>query len=222
MRTVNQHIEAQSRRLSVHPFFTDLRPQPSLQQALVFAPVLSPWVMSFQDVIRINADLAVEPTIRRQLKQHAAEDQGHEAWFLEDLRMLFGDRTRDVAWLFGQETAVTRAATLAIASEAFRIGDDRLRLVYIDAIEAASHTFIEHVHRHVQESGDAAQLKYFGRTHEQAEAAHEMREEGAEWHSPEMDLPASVRSDAIALVDRVFAEFSRMAESARHSSSRTG
>ncbi len=215
MQTVHPHIKAQSLHLGEHPFFADLRPQADLRRALAFAPILIPWVMSFQDVIRINAALAVDPSIRRQLQQHAAEDQGHEVWFLEDLRLLFGDSPRDVAWLFGRETAVMREAALAIASEVFRVRDDRLRLVLIEVIEAGFRTFIERVAPHVQASEGAEQLKYFAHTHEQVEAGHVKFES-------EMNLPDSVRSDAIAMVDRVFAEFARMAESARRSTAGAG
>lgn len=222
MRTVYEHIDAQSRRLGAHPFFTELRPQPDLRRALAFAPILAPWVMGFQDVIRVNATLARDPSIKHKLQRHVVEDQGHELWFLEDLRLLFGSGMCDVAWLFGNETAVTREATLAIAAEVFHMRDDRLRLAFVEALEAGARTFIERVNRHVRESGDAGQLKYFGGAHEQAEAKHETLDDGAEQRSHALDLPDGVRSDALAMVDRIFAEFSRIAEAARPRPSSAG
>lgn len=221
MRTVQHHIDTLAVRIGTHPFFTEMTSRPSLRDALAFAPVLAPWVLGFQDCIRINAKLARDGEIQNQLQQHVSEDSGHELWFLEDLARIFGEGVHSISWLYGREPLVTREATLAITAELFQIRDDRLRLVYVATLESTSHTFIERAHHIIQASGsgEAKQLKYFGRTHEEAEGGHEMFEDGEQVESLQlMSLPEDVRSEGIAMVDRIFAQFERMADAAHQAS----
>lgn len=210
MRIVRDHIKAQRQRLSQHAFFAELRPGSDLRQTLAFAPIITPWVMTFQDIIRMNAAMARDPAIKCELEQHTAEDQGHEQWFLEDMEILFGRAWRDVAWLFGSETTVVREATLAIASEVFRARDDHSRLILVEVLEATASLCFERIHEVVRASDYASRLKYFGRAHEQAERQHKMMNDVAAPHADEPHLPDAARTEALALVDRFFEAFARI------------
>jgi hypothetical protein len=218
MRAVREHIETHCRALAAHPFLSEMRPHRDPRRALAFALVIAPWVMIFQDVIRINAQRAEDPAIKQQLGRHVLEDQDHARWFLADMDYLFGTGMPDVAWMFGRETAVTREASLAIASEVFRIRDDALRLVLVEALEASARLFMERVLHLVGASEGAEHLQYFGLRHEQAEAGHEMFEDDAARDTHEIELPDSTRTEAKALVDRIFHEFSRIAQEALRAS----
>lgn len=209
MKVVREHIGANLEELVAHPFFTEMKPHPELARALAFAEVLAPWVMTFQDLTRINASRAEDPEIRRTLEQHAREDRGHQEWFLEDLDLIFGERVRDVRWLYAPELDVTREESLAIASEVFHIDDDRLRVIFVEALEAAAGAFVERVYRQSRESGDRGVLKYFGQIHAEAESGHEMFEDESR---DEEVLPEEIRAQALPLVARIFGAFSRMAD----------
>lgn len=209
MKIVHQHIQDHLRELVAHPFFTEMAPHSDLSRAFAFAEVLTPWVMTFQDVARINASRARDPEIRRTLEQHAREDRGHHQWFLEDLEHIFGERPRDVRWLYEPPLDATREESLAIASEVFHMNDDRMRIVFVEALEAAAGAFLERVYRQLRESGDRGVLKYFGRVHAEAESGHEMFEDEARG---EEVLPDELMELALPLVGRVFGSFSRMAD----------
>src|SRR5690606_34603272 len=103
MQAVNERIQLHLGELLAHPFLAEMKPHPELSRAMAFAEVLAPWVLTFQDLIRINATRARDPEVRKVLAQHAKEDRGHEAWFLEDLDVIFGPRVRDLRWLYSPE-----------------------------------------------------------------------------------------------------------------------
>ena len=208
MKTVNERIQSRAAELSAIPFFNALKPRADLAKTFAFAEVLAPWALTFQDLLRINTSHTKDPEIRKILEQHAREDGGHDEWLLEDLDTLFGSSVRDVRWLYGRQFAGAREEALAIASEIFRIDDDRLRLVFVEALEAAAGEFFQRVERLARESGHDGRLKYFGNLHADAEEGHEMFEDE---DRNEGILPESLREAALALVDRVFASFSRMA-----------
>ena len=114
-------IEACSRRLEGHRFFQSLqRHEPDLRRAVAFAPAGTFWVMTFQDILRMNVDLARDPTVRRIIAQHLAEDSGHQEWFLEDLRTAFGCEPTSIRWLFSEQTRKVRELSFSLASEVFR------------------------------------------------------------------------------------------------------
>ena len=212
MYIVKEHITQWRHRLSQHEFFSRLQPDPSLDRALAFAPGLTFWVMTFQDVLRLNAQLAQAPEVRSHLEQHVLEDAGHDRWFLEDLNVIFGDRHRDITWLFGPENVTTRHAAFALVSEVFRVNDDSLRLVLVEAIEAVFQVFFHPIVRYLKESGHDGQLKYFSSTHLAVEANHEMFNADVEHPEFEIELSEQVRHEGLLLVDRVFNAFVQMAD----------
>lgn len=211
MQQVLAYIEQWTKRLAEHPFFLSLRPEPDLKRAMTFARSGVFWVFTFQDIIRFNAELARDPEIRELLGQHQAEDAGHEEWFLEDLELIFGDAPTNVRGLFSAQNAGIRAGSFALAGEVFRIADDRLRLVLVEALENAAGLFFSRVSQNLAESGHAQKLKYFAGIHIEAEAAHEMHDE----HKVDIQsiaLPPQLRGEAEALVDRMYASFFKIAD----------
>jgi hypothetical protein len=61
MYVVKEYIAQQKQRLSEHKFFSQLQPDPVLDRAMAFAPALTFWIMTFQDVLRLNAKFALRP-----------------------------------------------------------------------------------------------------------------------------------------------------------------
>ncbi|MCY1057632.1 hypothetical protein [Nannocystis sp. SCPEA4] len=209
MHHVRTHLQRSADQFARHPFFARLRPAGELRHALAFARGLSFWVYVFQDVIRLNAALAREPRLQALLVRHAEEDRGHEQWFHADLLEIFGAPVA-LDELFAPEFADARAGALAIAAEVFRLSDDRLRVVLVDALEAAATVGFTRFAAHVRASGFTDRLKYFDGRHLAVEADHELHTEHVDRELDAIVLSAETRAEAVALIDRVFAAFAQI------------
>jgi hypothetical protein len=206
-------IEVWSRRLEGHRFFQSLqRQEPDLRRAVAFAPTGTFWVMTFQDILRLNVALARDATIRRTLAQHQVEDSGHQEWFLEDLRTAFGDEPTRIRWLFSDANRKVRDLSLELASEVFRIADDRLRLVMVEVLEAAAGTFFGNISRFLSRSGHASKLKYLAGVHIDAEEGHELHGDEQRADLEAMELPPELCAEAERMVARMFEAFFRLAD----------
>ncbi|WAS99185.1 hypothetical protein [Nannocystis punicea] len=209
MHHVRTHLKRSADQFARHPFFALLRPTSELRHALAFARGLSFWVYVFQDVIRLNADLARDPRYRALLLRHCEEDRGHEQWFHADLLEIFGAPVA-LDELFAPEFADARAGALAIAAEVFRLSDDRLRIVLVDALEAAAGVGFARFAAHVRASGCVDRLQYFDGRHLAVEDDHELHDEHVERELDAIRFTDDERAEAAALIDRVFAAFARI------------
>jgi hypothetical protein len=210
MHRILQHIESWIPRIAEHEFFVTLAPEPRLDVAMSFAPPAAFWVFTFQDVLRINLDLATDERVKAILLQHQREDAGHEEWFLEDLERIFGTAPTNIRGVFALENLGVRAATFALVSEVFRVSDDRLRLVVIETLEQAAGFFFARVARSLVEAGHTTKLKYFGGMHMDAEGGHEIHEEDGGLSS--IQLPEELVTEGLAIVDRMFGAFWQLAD----------
>ncbi|WP_434427850.1 hypothetical protein [Nannocystis pusilla] len=209
MQHVRSHLKHRADQFARHPFFALLRPTSELRHALAFARGLSFWVYVFQDVIRLNADLARERRLRALLARHCEEDRGHEQWFHADLLEIFGAPVA-LDELFAPEFADARAGALAIAAEVFRLSDDRLRVVLVDALEAAASVGFTRFAAHVRASGFVGRLQYFDGRHLAVEDDHELHDERVERELDAIRFDEAERAEAVALIDRVFAAFAQI------------
>jgi hypothetical protein len=176
---------------------------------LSFAPDLTFWVMAFQDILRLNAKLTQDPTIRKIVRHHRAEDLGHERWFLDDLAAMQVPAP-DVRWLFGERHSSTRDAAYALMSEVYRTTDDRMRLVLVKTLESAGHVFFGRIAAAVEKAGWTKMLKYFSFSHLEVEKNHEVFEEEISRTVSGIKLAPKARAEAKQLVDRCYAAFTAM------------
>jgi hypothetical protein len=207
MLTIKQYIATLKSQLNQHSFFTQLTQQRELSRALSFAPSAAFWVLAFQDMLRLNAQRAKNPEIKRLLEQHVSEDAGHEEWYFEDLKALYGDlfvRPKD---LFSAHSLDARGTAFSIVSEMFRIEDDYLRLVFVEVLEATAQVFFENVSVYLRASGNYQKLKYFGAIHQQAESEHEMFEGHIKQQTQAYIFTTSQQEEARDLVERTFLHF---------------
>jgi len=211
MQSIQEHIAHKQAEIAKHPFLTELRPDASLERALWFAPLTAFWAMGFQDVIRMNSDRVEDPNLQRIIRQHRVEDAGHDAWYLEDLEAM-GRRNVDLAWLYGDDCRATREATYAIAGEVFRVEDDVQRVVLLLALEGAGHMLFGGVDKVLQEHGHSQRLRYFARSHLDVEMGHDLFEEEVQEHVKRLQISDAMRASSKALVDRVFAAFTLLAD----------
>lgn len=209
MRAVLKHISEQQSRFAEHRVFSGLQQDGTLEQVLAFAPRLAFWVMSFQDVLRLNAQRMKNPELAMLMLRHRQEERGHDHWFFEDAAQLMG-RPLSLTEPWSRAHESTRDASYAILAEALRPLDDRLRIVLVLTLESTSHAFFSHTANLRQTLSHGQRLKYFSNHHMEAEERHEVFEEQMESMLLGLELSPELRAEAIALVDRVYAAFHSM------------
>ena len=210
MKTVELHIAERQKEFAQHPFFSLLDRNFGLNEMRAFVPDLAFWVMSFQDILRLNAYMTTDVELRKIVRHHWAEDAGHDRWFLDDLAALDISEP-GIAGLFGKRNRANRDATYAVMSEVFRLQDDRLRVVLIKTLESAGHIFFERVATNVgSHPSVSGALKYFSHSHLEVERNHEVFERAMAEKIASMKLSPPVRRQAIDLVDRCYVAFGRM------------
>jgi hypothetical protein len=209
MKVVLEHIAAKQATFAKHPFFSELRLDRPIEQISAFAPRLAFWVMTFQDILRLNEQMVQDPTLKRIARHHRDEDTGHERWFLEDIAKLTGGPLT-VSSLYGRTSASTRDAAYQLISEVYRATDDRLRIVLVLVLESTGHVFFGRTAVLTNALQSATKLKYFSDYHLHIEEAHEMFETNMEQQLLAISMPPEVHADAIALVDRAYAAFDSM------------
>ncbi len=211
MQVVLSEIQYQQEKFSNLQFFKRLESSHCLQDAEVFVPGLSFFVLTFQDVLRLNEARITDPVLHPIVHHHRQEDLGHDAWFLYDLRQL--GKPCDAELLFGKEHEVTRDTSFEIISEIFQASDDRIRLVIPLALEAMGHPFFSRVHQFFVRSGFKGQLRYFSKEHFLIEQSHEMFKDEIDAQVHAIELSSALRAEAIGVVGRTFEAVTRMINS---------
>jgi len=212
MKTVQAHIDSKQKEFANHRFFDVLKQLKSLKELGYFVPELTFWIMTFQDVLRLNEERITDPHLKKIAHHHRLEDAGHELWFLHDRSYLSNKASNDVdiLWLFGRETRSMRDPAYAILAEVYKSDSEWLNIALLFVVESSGHVFFERVAEQVEKTGEERKLKYFSRSHLDAELAHalfDVEEEHTLYATP---LPANIRHDAIQLVDRCYDDFNRM------------
>jgi hypothetical protein len=211
MRQTLAEIADAAERLRSHPFFSRLRPDADLRKMLAFAPSGTFWVMSFQDIIFMNAELTRDPVVRSLVERHRQEDTGHEQWFLADIASVFGAAPTRIDWLFSERNRRVRTVAYALAGEVFHIQDDVLRLVLLEVLESAAGVYFAAISAALTAAGHAGSLKYFAGEHLSAEADHQMHGESND-QIETMSLSAAQRTAAKLLIDRMFGRFAQLGD----------
>jgi hypothetical protein len=208
MKLIEQYIAEKQRAFAAHPFFARLQAEALDVNALDFAPGLTFWVFTFQDVLRLNEQRMQDPALRKIARHHSAEDKGHEAWFVDDVAAI--DPTpRDFGWLFGRHHEHTRDASYALVAEVFRATSDYNRIVLLLTLESAGHVFFERVARYVEKMQPNTTLRYFSHWHLAVEKDHELFEE--ELHEQlDVDFDPAQRASMMAMIDRSYDAFNGM------------
>jgi len=212
MKTVQAHIDLKQKAFENHHFFDVLKQLKSLKEFDYFVPELTFWIMTFQDVLRLNEERITDPHLKMIAHHHRTEDAGHELWFLHDRSYLSNKASNDVdiRWLFGKETRPMRDPAYAILAEIYKSESEWLNIVLLFVIESSGHVFFGKVADQVDKTGEGSKLKYFSRSHLDAELGHAMFQVEDEHVLYAAPLPAKIRQDAIQLVDRCYDDFHKM------------
>lgn len=212
MKTIQEYIKVKQVEFARCPFFNHIRKRLPLQQTMGFAPFGAFWVMAFQDMLRLNEMLTKDPKLKEFAHHHMDEDSGHEKWFLEDLRVIFDTEELTIDWLFGPSNAWIRDCTYKLMAELVKAESDQLRTVVLLALESTSQTFSSEITSYIYDMGYADKLKYFSKTHNDAENSHAMYEEEGEKQLHAIKFTPPEKEKAIALVDYIYAIFFIMAD----------
>jgi hypothetical protein len=166
------------------------------------------FVMSFQDMLRINARLVKDPMCRSLVESQRAADAGHDNWFLGDLRRLGVEPS--VRSLFGKSYECTRDTSYEIISELFSAPDDASRLVVGLVLEATGGEYFSRVQRFFAGLGLVEGYRFFGGEHWAAEQDHDPLEGDMRQRLLAISLSEASRQQAVGTAARVFASVSRM------------
>ena len=209
MKTVDNYIIQKQIKLAKHPLFNQINRESSLESIKLLAQYLSFWVMSFQDVIRINEMQITDSEIRKVAHHHLVEDMGHEQWFLSDLQQLKVEEP-NLKQLYSRDYIFTRDATYAIISEVFRAGSDIERVALIMSLESTGHIFFDHTASLVKQVSYSRNLKYFSIYHLDVENNHEIFEQEMQNFLNSIHLSEDEDKKICQIVDRVYQAFTIM------------
>ena len=209
MKTVDNYIIQKQIKLAKHPLFNQINRESSLESIKLLAQYLSFWVMSFQDVIRINEMQITDSKIRKVAYHHLVEDMGHDQWFLSDLQQLKLEEP-NLKLLYSRDYIFTRDATYAIMSEVFRASSDIERVALIMSLESTGHIFFEYTASLVKRVSYSSNLKYFSIHHLEVENNHKIFEQKVQDFLNSIHLSEDENKKICDIVDRVYQAFTIM------------
>ena len=212
MKIIQEYIKTKQAEFAHCPLFNHIRKRLPLQQTMGFAPYGAFWVMTFQDILRLNEVLTKDPMLREFARQHKQEDSGHEQWFLQDLEVMFDTKKLTIDWLYGTSCAPIRDASYTIMTELIKAESDQLRTVLVLALESTSQIFSQEITSYICDMGYGEKLKYFSKTHFDAENEHAMYEEEGKEQLQAIKFTPQEREKAVALVDHIYAIFYTIAD----------
>lgn len=212
VKTIQEYIKTKQVEFAQCPLFNHIRKRLPLQQTMGFAPYGAFWVMTFQDILRLNETLTKDPKLREFARNHRQEDAGHEKWFLQDLEIMFDTKKLTIDWLYGPSCSVIRDGSYMIMAELIKAESDQQRTILLLALESTSQVFSKEITSYVCDMGYSEKLKYFSKTHFDAENEHAMYEEEGEQELYSIKLTPQEREKAIALIDHIYAIFHTIAD----------
>ncbi|MBH8561449.1 hypothetical protein I8748_04520 [Nostoc sp. CENA67] len=180
-----------------------------LNEFAVIAHNISFWVMSFQDLLRINLSQVTDKEYYQLVRQHLMEDVGHEKWFLDDLELMNLEQP-NLQVLYSKPHADVRDATFSLMSEVFRATYDYERIIIILTLESAGHVFFESVANFVDKHNYNHKFKYFSNHHLGIEKKHELFEDKIQLYLNNIQLNHEEMNNISNMIDRMYKAFELM------------
>ncbi|MBD2250606.1 hypothetical protein [Nostoc parmelioides] len=210
MKAIQEYLEKKQKLLIKHSFFQQLiLGESTLEDFARMAPIIGFWVMSFQDLLRINLSLINDKHYYQFVRKHLMEDIGHEKWFLYDLKVLNTEQP-NLQVLYSKPHTPVRDATFSLISEVFRANNDHERITLILTLESAGHVFFEYVADFIKKNNCDTSLKYFSSHHLGVEKEHEIFETGMQDLIVNIHLNHEQRIHHLKMIDRIYEAFDLM------------
>ncbi len=201
---------------SKHPFLRRLEGSGHLAEVSAVAPRLTFFVMVFQDILRLARALSTDPVLKELAINHEAEDRGHDAWFLDDLKILASEP--NVTSLFSDDHAPTRDIAYKLVSLVLRAQNDATRLSVLLALEGAGAEFFGRIIGFLERLGRTEGLAYFARSHQTVEQNHDVFGESTHDRLTSMRIEPAAVPEVIEAIDATFAAMSHLANVAEEAS----
>lgn len=210
MKHVLASIEAQTVPFAKLTYFRLLERPGARSDIEVMARGLSFFVLSFQDMLRLNARLVKDPELEALALGQRKDDAGHDLWFLNDVQKL--ELEPDVRWLFSKRHEQTRDTSYEIISQILAAPSDAARLAVGLALEATGGVYFSRVYRFFSGFGLSEGFQFFSRQHWDAEQSHDIRESDVHERLLAIELSPEARAQALAAAEATFGAISRMCE----------
>jgi hypothetical protein len=210
MKQVLASIEAQAATFAELTYFRLLERPGARSDVEIMARGLTFFVMSFQDMLRLNARLISDPTLKKLALGQRKDDAGHDLWFLNDVQKL--NLEPDMRWLFSKRHQQTRDTSYEIISQILSAPSDAARLTVGLALEATGGVYFSRVYKFFSDFGLNDGFQFFSRHHWDAEQSHDVFESGVHEQLLALELTSSARAQALAAAASTFGAVARMCE----------
>ncbi|MBL1294037.1 MAG: hypothetical protein COB61_009210 [Thiotrichales bacterium] len=204
MKNVTNYIEQKKLEFYNHVFFERFKKGEDIREVLQYSIGFGFWIMTFQDVLRLNTARFSDPSLKPIAEKHMAEDSGHDLWYLSDLTMM-GLNIPTIHTIYQSQFSSSRDASYLLINEALNTKNDLERLILIEAIESTSDVFFGWTSDYVENLNITAPLRFFSKYHFNVEQSHDCEE--FEHIFETTVLSEEEERDLIALVDRTYEAF---------------
>lgn len=209
MKVIEHYIVQKQTKLAQHTFFQQLTEDTSLEQFASVASRLSFWVMSFQDLLRLNEERITNEQIRNIVGKHRLENMGHEQWFLQYVNQI-KCKVLTLKSLYSRDHFTTRNATYTLMSEVFQTRNDYERVVLLLTLESANHVFFGSTVDFVESVSYSGILQYFSDYHLDLEKNHGIFEQTLEAYLESVQLTQEEEQNILNMIDRMYNAFTQM------------
>lgn len=199
---VSELIEERKEVLARHPMLKLWESQATYEDVCALVPRGAFFILCFQDVLRLCCQGVADAAIAELLEMHRRGDQGHDRWYLSDLKKM--GTTVDVEFLFSRQLQHLRDVAYGQLADVLRSKDDRSRLALVLALEAAGDLFFSRVIPRLELLGKSDGLVFFSRQHEQAEADHSVFNEDGQSKLRGITVARTLLPELSAVIDRTF------------------
>lgn len=211
MKRVLEHLETLTRSFERLEYFQILERPGRWSDVEVMGHGLSFFVLSFQDMLRLNAALVTDPRLADIANEQRRDDAGHDIWFLNDLQQLKLEPS--LRSLFGKQHRATRDTSYAVIAEILKAPSDPARLAVGLALEATGGVYFARVHHFFAQLGLKEGLHFFSRHHWDAEQSHDVLQEHGRQRLESIVLSEVERQHALLASERTFSAMRAMCES---------
>lgn len=209
MLQVLQHISERAKAYDSCSLYSFLRDNSiPYRQRLALYPCLAYWIMSFSDINKfLLKALGSTDAVQERINIHAAEDETHFAWYLEDYEKLGFNTPQPpsqfLQFLWGDETRNSRMLVYRLAA-LISCNHQAVQLAVIECLERGGNGFFSLLAPIAAEAEAelGVELRYCGMHHLRAEDGHIIGSDTQPLESIELD--DVTRQACLRAVDQVW------------------
>jgi len=204
MKNITDYIESKKHIFYDHAIFDWFRNGEDIGEILEHTIGFGFWIMTFQDVLRLNTERFSDEKLKSIAETHMQEDSGHDLWYLSDLTMM-GLNIPTISTIYDKQYESARDASYLLLNEVLNATSDFERLILIEAIESTSDVFFSYTSEYIDKKDLNLPLRFFSKHHFNVEQAHDCKE--FEYIFEATKLNREENDSMILLVDRVYDAF---------------